>query len=182
MTDSTCQLITFGPEHLEGAVRLSQQAKWPHRLDDWRMALELSKGLVAVAANGTSIIGTILVTPYKENVATINMVVVDEMARGRGLGRRLLDAAMTLAGSRALRLIATRDGLPLYEKLGFRNTGMIVQYQGHVRTIEASAGARAAKARDIPAIAGIDRMAFGADRESLIRRWAALRCSNGAAG
>src|ERR1700746_4014617 len=119
MTDSTCQLITFGPEHLEGAVRLSQQAKWPHRLDDWRMALELSKGLVAVAANGTSIIGTILVTPYKENVATINMVVVDEMARGRGLGRRLWDAAMPLAGSRALRLIAPRDGLPLYEKLGF---------------------------------------------------------------
>ncbi len=168
MTQSTISLTAFRPEHLAGAVCLSQWAKWPHRLEDWQLALNLSEGIVAVDANTAGVLGTILMTPYKQDVAAINMVIVDEAARGRGLGRKLMEAAIALAGSRALRLIATPEGLPLYQKLGFRQTGTIVQHQGQVRRVEPSANVREADAREMSTIIELDRTATGADREDLL--------------
>src|SRR5262245_40515951 len=70
MTRSSISLTAFRPEHLAGAVRLSHQAKWPHRLEDWQLAFDLSTGIVAVDTNATTVVGTILMTPYKRDVAT----------------------------------------------------------------------------------------------------------------
>jgi N-acetylglutamate synthase-like GNAT family acetyltransferase len=133
------------------------------------MALHLSEGIVAVDAMASTVLGTVLMTPYKQDVATINMVIVDEAARGHGLGRRLMEAAIALAGSRALRLVATPEGLPLYEKLGFCQTGNIVQHQGQVRRVEPPANVRPAEPYEISAIVDLDRTASGADREELLR-------------
>ncbi|GLR88566.1 GNAT family N-acetyltransferase [Bradyrhizobium iriomotense] len=169
MTTSTILLTAFRAEHLAGAARLSHQANWPHRLEDWEMALYLSAGIVALDAMASTVLGTVLMTPYKQDVATINMVIVDEAARGHGLGRRLMEAAIALAGSRALRLIATPEGLPLYEKLGFCQTGSIIQHQGQVRHVEAPTKVRLAEPHEISAIVDLDRRAFGADREELLR-------------
>jgi GNAT superfamily N-acetyltransferase len=169
MSQSTISLAAFRPEHLAGAIRLSHQAKWPHRLEDWEMALYLSAGIVAMDAKGTRVLGTILMTPYKRDVATINMVIVDEAARGYGLGRQLMEAAIALAGWRALRLIATPEGLPLYQKLGFRETGAVVQHQGLVRHVEAPTNVRRAEPHEMSAIIDLDRRACGADREDLLR-------------
>jgi GNAT superfamily N-acetyltransferase len=169
MSHSAITLTAFRHEHLAGAVRLSQQAKWPHRLEDWRMALDLSAGIVAVDANAATVLGTVLMTPYKREVATVSMVMVDEIARGHGLGRKIMEAAIALAGSRALRLIATREGLPLYQKLGFREMGGIVHHQGQARRVRPPANVRPAQTRDIPKIMHLDTAAYGANREPLIR-------------
>ncbi|MEY9627250.1 GNAT family N-acetyltransferase [Sinorhizobium fredii] len=163
---SEIELQTFGAEHLESAVQLSRQAGWPHRLEDWQMALALSDGVVALEAG--RVVGTTLVTAYGNDCATINMVIVDEAMRGRGLGRGLMDAALRLAGDRPLRLVATADGLPLYEKLGFRETDTVLQHQGIARELAAPAETAMATANDITAIADLDRVAFGADRRELI--------------
>lgn len=159
-------IADFGLDHLEAAANLSRQAGWPHRIEDWRMALALSEGVVAVEDG--RVVGTVLVTPYEADCATINMVVVDEAMRGRGLGRRLMDAAMAIAGERPVRLVATAEGLPLYEKLGFRETGSILQHQGIARELAVPAAVSAATSADIGAIAELDRRAFGADRGRLI--------------
>ncbi|RCW19903.1 acetyltransferase (GNAT) family protein [Ciceribacter lividus] len=161
------QLERFGEQHLEGALRLSRQAGWPHRLEDWRMALSLSDGVAAIDGDG-EVVGTVFVTPFKTDAATINMVIVDEAMRGQGLGRKLMDAAFRLAGSRPLRLIATLEGLPLYEKLGFRQTGTIRQHQGVVGEMPSPAGVEPASPADLPAIIALDRAACGADRERMI--------------
>nr|WP_299504841.1 GNAT family N-acetyltransferase [uncultured Rhizobium sp.] len=166
-------IAPIGLEHLDDAVRLSRQSGWPHRPEDWRLALALSEGFVAVTGSG-EVAGTILLTPYGADCATINMVIVDESMRGRGLGRRLMEAAMTLAGDRPLRLVATAEGLPLYERLGFRETGTIVQHQGVAGSIAAPDNTRAATADDLPAILDLDRQAYGADRASLIRKLAEI--------
>ena len=160
-------IAPFGPEHLDPAVRLSRQAGWPHRLEDWQMALALSEGFVAVEGDGT-VAGTILLTPYGEDCATINMVIVDEAMRGRGVGRRLMDAALARAGDRPLRLTATAEGLPLYRKLGFVETGTVVQHQGIAGPVAAPDHTEAARPDDITAIAELDRAAYGADRRNLI--------------
>ncbi|CCF00655.1 GNAT family N-acetyltransferase [Sinorhizobium fredii] len=163
---SQIELTAFGPEHLEGAVRLSRQAGWPHRLEDWQMALALSDGVVALEAG--RVVGTTLATAYGNDCVTINMVIVDETMRGRGLGRGLMDAALRIAGDRPLRLVATAEGLPLYEKLGFRETGTVLQHQGIARDLAAPAKTATATGDDIAAIAALDRIAFGADRRDLI--------------
>ena len=113
MQTAEIDLVTFAPAQLAGALALSRQAAWPHRLEDWRMALALSQGVAALDAT-SRVVGTALVTPYA-GCATINMVIVDETMRGQGLGRRLMDRALALAGDQPLRLVATREGLPLYE-------------------------------------------------------------------
>lgn len=166
-------IVPIGPEHLDDAVRLSRQAGWPHRAEDWRLALALSVGFVAVTGSG-DIVGTILITPYGADCATINMVIVDEGMRGRGLGRRLMEAAMTLAGDRPLRLVATAEGLPLYERLGFRETGTIVQHQGLAGSIAAPDHTKIATADDLPVILDLDKQAYGADRADLIRKLAEI--------
>ncbi|EJT01904.1 GNAT family N-acetyltransferase [Rhizobium sp. CCGE 510] len=166
MQTSQIDFAAFGTEHLDAALNLSRQAGWPHRPEDWQMALALSEGVVAI--ENDRVVGTVLVTSYKQDCATINMVIVDEAMRGRGLGRRLMDAAMELAGKRPLRLVATADGLPLYEKLGFRQTGRILQHQGIAGEVVAPKTTSAAAKADFTPIAELDRQAFGADRADLI--------------
>ncbi|MGO7042778.1 GNAT family N-acetyltransferase [Rhizobium acaciae] len=172
MQASQIEIVPFGPDHLEAAVALSRQAGWPHRTEDWQLALALSDGRVAVEDG--KVVGTVLVTPYKEDCATINMVIVDETMRGRGLGRKLMDAALLAAGDRPLRLVATTAGLPLYQKLGFHETGTVAQHQGLAGDIAASAETQAATDADLPAIVALDRLAFGADREGLLSYFAGI--------
>lgn len=171
MHTSQIDLVAFGPEHLEGAVALSRQAGWPHRPEDWQMALAVSRGIAAVA-DDHQVVGTALVTSYGAECATINMVIVDEVARGRGLGRRLMQAALDIGGKRQLRLVATTDGLPLYEKLGFRPVGTILQYQGKIPAIAAPGGIENACEADFDAVTALDHAAFEADRRCLLEHLA----------
>ncbi|TPJ40575.1 GNAT family N-acetyltransferase [Mesorhizobium sp. B2-5-13] len=167
MPQGDIELRAFGPDHIEGAVVLSRQENWPHRPQDWQMALQLSNGAVALDDQGR-VTGTILVTPYGADCAMINMVIVDRTVRGKGLGRRLMDRAFALAGDRPLRLVATADGMPLYEKLGFVPSGTIRQHQGSVAKLGAQGGVEAADAADLREIKALDRDAYGADRGALI--------------
>lgn len=182
MSKQSFDCLAFEPTHLKDALALSQQEQWPHRLEDWGLALSLSQGLVAVTrgldADGLNgrVVGTVLMTPYGNGAATINMVIVDVSMRGQGLGRRLMDEAMALAGSRPLRLVATREGLPLYEKLGFRETGVVLQHQGNAGLVPqpVTEDIASASAADLPSLIALDRQAFGADRSGLLARLAEL--------
>jgi len=167
MQQGEIEIQDFGPHHIEGAVALSRQENWPHRSQDWQMALRLSSGAVALDDQGR-VTGTILVTPYGADCAMINMVIVDRNVRGKGLGRRLMEQAFDLAGNRPLRLVATTDGMPLYQKLGFVPSGTILQHQGKVMELGAPDGVEAASIDDLPEIKALDRDAYGADREALI--------------
>ena len=169
MTSDAIALIAFSPDHLEGAVQLSQQAGWPHRPEDWRMALALSQGYVAVSRPDNRVVGTALMTPYGPEAATINMVIVDASVRGRGTGRKLMEGVLALARDRSLQLVATESGLSLYESLGFLNNGVVAQHQGHVaKSVTAPSDVRAARPDDIAAITGLDCAAYGAERQRLI--------------
>jgi GNAT superfamily N-acetyltransferase len=161
------EIVAFGPEHIDGAVALSRAESWPHRREDWQLVQQLSTGVVATDPDGR-VTGTTLVTPYGEDCATINMVIVDKSMRGLGLGRQLMERAITLAGDTPLRLVATQEGLPLYEKLGFVSTGSIRQHQGEVRPIDRPDGVEDMQIGDLDALKALDREAYGADRSGLI--------------
>lgn len=160
----------FAPEHLADAVRLSRQVGWPHRQQDWAMALAISEGVVAL--NDRRVVGTACCTRFGD-VALLNMIIVDEAMRGHGLGRRLIAAAMDLAPGAEMRLVATTDGLPLYEKLGFHAKYRIVQHQGIARTATARVTVREGPVQDVTGLVRMDHAASGLDREALLDRIAA---------
>lgn len=162
---SEISLAPFVDAHLESAVVLSRQAGWPHRQEDWALLAQLSTGVVAL--DGSRVVGTAFCTPFGSQVATLNMIIVDEDMRGRGLGRQLMQAVMQAAGSRQMRLIATAEGLPLYEKLGFVRTGEIVQHQGTVTPQASQAGISWATPEDWAAVLALDLAASGLDRAGL---------------
>lgn len=162
---NTPTLCSFGERHIPGAHALSQSVQWPHRPEDWALFLSLSQG--AVALEGDRVIATALVTPFGQ-VATANMIIVDAPHRGAGLGRRVMQAAIELAQPREWRLIATKDGLPMYERMGFVAYGEIVQHQG-MATPEAPAGALpdSATMTDLEALVALDTQATGMERAAL---------------
>lgn len=160
------EIVSLGTKHLEGALALSRQAGWPHRMADWEMALALSTGVVVLESD--KVVGTTLTTRYGTDCATINMVIVDEAMRGRGLGRRLMQAGLDAAGGLPCRLIATDEGLPLYESLGFRQVGAIVQHQGFCSAVEAPVDVEWAEPSHLAEIEALDQVAFGANRGELL--------------
>lgn len=165
MQMETVTLAPFEAHHLDGALALSRAAGWAHRGEDWEMIWSLSEGRVAVA--GDCVVGTALMTPFGDTCSAVNMIIVDESQRGRGLGRQLTTAVLELAGDRECRLTATNDGLPLYEKLGFVATHQIVRHQGIVSRVNSSENVEWVGPDALPAIKALDRAAFGASRHAL---------------
>jgi GNAT superfamily N-acetyltransferase len=166
MTAKQISLEAMETEHLDGAVLLSREAGWPHRREDWELVLSVSEGIVALQDG--RVVATTIITPFGSDAAAINMVVVDGAIRGRGLGRRLMDAALDKAGARNCRLVATKEGLPLYEKLGFVAVGEIVQHQGRALKVEAPANVSWARDNDYEKIGSLDRAASSLDRSKLM--------------
>jgi len=172
MDQDTIDLVACDESHLDGALRLSREAGWPHRREDWAMLLSLSHGFVAL--QGDDVVGTAMLTPFGDTCAAINMVIVAASARGRGLGRRLMDAALEACGRRECRLIATAEGVPLYEKLGFHATHEIRQHQGIPAPLPADAAISAmdldwADSAEFSAVVELDRLALGMDRRPLLK-------------
>jgi predicted N-acetyltransferase YhbS len=170
MMTQTLTFQPFGPQHLPGAHRLSREAGWPHRPDDWALVAALSRGIAVTEAD--TVVATALVTPLGP-VAMANMIIVDAGMRGRGLGRQVMERAMALLAPQAWRLVATQSGLPLYEKLGFQACGQILQHQGQVADLAAPVGVRWAEAADLAALETMDHRATGAERGALIAALAA---------
>jgi GNAT superfamily N-acetyltransferase len=131
----------------------------------------------AFVADAAGVIVGTGVTTVSGPVAWIGTIWVEPGWRRRGLGtaltRRTIEAAEE-AGCRALVLVATEVGRPLYERHGF-------EVQTHYRILEAPGlGAGEADRRlrpfrpsDLPAMIALDAAATGEDRAHLLAAFAA---------
>jgi GNAT superfamily N-acetyltransferase len=166
MTAEQISLEAMEIEHLDGAILLSREAGWPHRREDWELVLSVSEGIVALQDG--RVVATTIMTPFGSDAAAINMVIVSSAMRGCGLGRRLMDAALEKTGTRSCRLVATKEGLPLYEKLGFVAVGEIIQHQGKALKVATPATVSWARDNDYERISSLDRAACCLDRSKLM--------------
>jgi len=165
-------LLPFATEHLEGALRLSQEMSWPYRLEDWALALKLGQGFVLRNGAGT-VIATAAWWAYGEAQASAGMIIVAKAAQGRGHGARLMDALLAAAHPRTITLNSTAEGLALYERRGFVRTGVIQQHQGVPNGRHQAPPAslvRAMAASDAEAVARLDRQATGWARRQMLDR------------
>ncbi|MGR4067398.1 GNAT family N-acetyltransferase [Billgrantia sp. C5P2] len=115
---------------LPAAHRLSQAVRWPHRHEDWQFVLRLGDGFVAERSG--EVIGTAMCWSHGSDYATLGMIIVSPEAQGKGIGRVLMESILDLIGERNTLLLATPEGQPLYERLGFKPIGTVHQHQGTV--------------------------------------------------
>ena len=129
MSDPIIRPLTF--TDLDGALRLSTVVGWNQRLDDWRMLLRLAPAGAFAArldSHDACIVGTAIGIDYG-SFAWIAMMLVDPAYRGRGLGSRLLEAAIdAMPSSLPIRLDATPMGRPLYQRYGFEDETTLSRY------------------------------------------------------
>jgi GNAT superfamily N-acetyltransferase len=104
---------------LDNAFALSATAGWNQRRQDWLMLLDLAPSGSFAAAIGDRIVGTAIGIDYGA-FGWIAMMLVDPAQRGKGLGARLLEAAIgAVPPDLPIRLDATPLGRPLYQRYGF---------------------------------------------------------------
>ncbi|MEQ8603471.1 MAG: GNAT family N-acetyltransferase [Marivibrio sp.] len=157
---------------------LSRTLAWDHTQDDWASFLKcgLIYGLRRDGGDepGAPIDACAAVFPYGPHTAVIGMAMVAPDRQRRGLGRAVV--ARCLQGKpddTAVYLAATREGLGLYERLGFRHVGGLRKFM-HQGGLAEEADA-AAEIRDQIAIAHLapvlrlDRTAFGAPRDAFLK-------------
>jgi predicted N-acetyltransferase YhbS len=131
MVDRAPAALTLRPmtnSHIAAAAALSRERAWPHREDDWALFLEAGEGIVAERAG--RVLGTVMAWRYGAHFASVGMVIVASDLQGQGVGRTLMAGMLDRLAGRSVVLNATAAGLPLYEKLGFVETGVVHQHQG----------------------------------------------------
>jgi GNAT superfamily N-acetyltransferase len=108
---------------IPAGMRLKEIAGWNQSAADWHRFLESSPHGCFVAEIHRQVCGTVTTMPFQDRFAWIGMVLVHPDYRGRGLGTRLLERAIEHLDELklpTLKLDATPQGQPLYEKLGFQ--------------------------------------------------------------
>jgi GNAT superfamily N-acetyltransferase len=156
--------------HFPEALQLTEDSQWNQTEQDWRRLLQTSpKGCFGALLDGC-LIGTVTTVAYGTELAWIGMMLVDPDYRRRGLGTRLMQAALEhlrRIGAASIKLDATPAGRPLYESMGFRPEGLIERWEGmgqpgvKKKWPDWDEGLGAA-------VYAFDRLAFGADRSAML--------------
>lgn len=172
LTQAAAVLRDIAPGDAPACAVLSRVVGWPHRVEDWEMAIGLGSGVVICL--GSEIVATALWWPYGDCHATLGLIVVSPEHQGAGLGRRLMQGLFAQAKGRSLLLNATVSGKPLYERSGFVSYGAVCQHQGEVLAVAApspgeGATLRAADVSDLPVLDRLDHAATGLARGALLR-------------
>ncbi len=160
------------------AMRLKELARWNQTESDWRRLLRLEpRGCFCASADGR-LVGTTTTTTYEDKLAWVGMVLVDPEYRRRGVATRLMRTALDYLEERvaAVKLDATPDGRPVYEKLGFKVESLVERWAGTARDDRRAAGCETLKTSAHAELFALDRKAFGADRSELIEALLADAC------
>ena len=171
---------------VDAATALILGEDWGDRRTWFEFATSQAECHPVVAIVDDEVVGT-GVGSANGPVGWVGTIFVASARRRTGLGQGLTEAvceALDAAGCRILVLVSTDEGLPLYERLGFR-------LQTHYRILEApglprrelsaaEAGGprvRAFRAGDLEAMARLDQAATGEDRSHALRRFATPQSS-----
>jgi len=176
-------------DDIPAGLRLCRIAGWNQLAADWELFLHLSPRGCRAAVQDGEVVGTVTTVNYENRFAWVGMVLVDPETRGQGVGTRLLQEALSiLRGLPSIRLDATPQGRPVYQRLGFEDEYELCRMQlaetiaaGLPRSSAANSPSslsqsevrsiRPMRAEDLVTVAEADRCIFGADRLEVLH-WA----------
>ena len=171
---STERIRLMTENDLADAFELSALAGWNQTREDWRMLLELAPaGCFAIEVDRLVAATTTLLC-HGARLAWIGMVLTKPQYRHRGLARRLLAHALDQAdalGIETVKLDATEQGQPLYEKFGFGAEQPVERWfrPGTSDSVNAGPFSQSLET-SLDTWRALDMEAFGADRLSMLRK------------
>jgi predicted N-acetyltransferase YhbS len=155
---------------LPAALRLKELAKWNQTENDWKRLLRLEPNGCFCATSNGEVVGTATTTTYGRDLAWIGMVLVDPEHRRKGIGTKLMEAAMNYlagAGVATVKLDATPAGKPVYQRLDFSEECLVERWAGTgVKSSSSSASPAGSRRGEMLAL---DHEAFGTDRSRLLK-------------
>jgi GNAT superfamily N-acetyltransferase len=167
---------------LPQALGLSVSAGWNQTSSDWLRLLDLApRTCFGIELDGC-LAATATLLPYGRRLAWLGMVLTRRDYQHRGLASQLVANALEAAGAlgiETVKLDATDQGQPIYEKLGFVAERRIERW---TCIGSCDAKARAGSSVPIESLASLDCEAFGADRMRLLALLAAPGGATPAAG
>ena len=160
---------------LPSALRLKTIAGWNQTAADWQRFMDASPTGCFVGEVDGEVRGTVTTISFEHRFAWVGMVLVDPEYRSKGVGTTLLHTAighLDEAKVRTVKLDATPQGKPLYEKLGF-----VTEYEIERWSLQRPAGRSAAEDRRAESASAelaasllqMDRESFGASRAELLK-------------
>jgi GNAT superfamily N-acetyltransferase len=157
-------------DDLDQALGLSTTAGWNQQLDDWRLFLRIAPAGALAAVADARVVGTAIGVDYG-GFAWIAMMLVDPAYRGRGVGGRLLEAAIaSVPANIPVRLDATPRGRHLYDRYGFEVETTLRRFvvdRAFARHADTDA-VRPMTNADLPLAIDCDREIFGGTRASVL--------------
>ena len=177
---ATLHIRLLRPRDIAVAMRLKEGAGWNQAPEDWERFLAMSPTGCFAAERDGLVIGTATTISYGGILGWIGMVLVDPLNRGGGIGTALLREAISHLDSLRIptvKLDATPQGRPIYERLGFSEEYCVERWT--LRRDAGGAAGKQAAAKDVDRAAGpaqgeleeicaLDREIFGADRGGLL--------------
>jgi GNAT superfamily N-acetyltransferase len=85
-------------------------------------AEQIARGLVRVAERDGAVLGFATLLPPVSGVCELEAIFVEPASMGAGIGRRLIDDVMAIAGRNgaiAVEVVANPDAWAFYERVGF---------------------------------------------------------------
>ncbi len=160
-----------GVSDKKNIVQLSREVGWDYSEEDVEEVLKSGR-MVGHRLDSGEVISSAALFPYGEELATLGVVIVSPAYKGRGLGRELVESILASKGERSILLVATKEGKPLYEKMGFKETGMITKYIAptfHPAQDQPDFFLSAMTRVEVEEVAKLDAQAFRGDRSVMLR-------------
>jgi GNAT superfamily N-acetyltransferase len=154
------------------AMRLSTQQGWNQTETDWKWIIENPQNICLLAEFNGKVIGTTAAMNYSNDVAWINMVLVDKEFRGLGISKLLLENIFKkLTHVKSIKLDATPEGQRVYRQFNFFDEYSISRMMLPSAKHSPNEGERLPEpihSNNIPEIIAFDKHVFGASRNILI--------------
>ncbi len=156
---------------IPAAMRLKEAAGWNQTEEDWRRLLALEPNGCFAAVKDGRLVGTTTTTTYANDLAWIGMVLVDPHEQRQGIATTLMNVALDYLNGKVatVKLDATAQGKPVYEKFGFQVESLVERWSGTTKALNAET-LKALDEEAVRDLLALDRVAFSADRSKLIEK------------
>jgi GNAT superfamily N-acetyltransferase len=168
------QLRTMSERDIPAGMRLKEIAGWNQTTNDWKCFLKASPAGCFVAEVDGTVRGTAATISYEHRFAWVGMVLVDPEFRGHGIGTRLLERTIAYLEAMkipAIKLDATPQGRPIYEKLGFTpecEIARLILKRPKMPDAQGVSEPVSVDSNQLQAIVAADEEIFGASRSDLL--------------
>lgn len=163
-------------EDIPSLIELSASLGWDYSRPDLHTIL--TSGIAYGHKTPTGkLISSAAIFPYGPNLASLGMVMVDPAHRRLGLGQAATQKVMDNLPDKAtpITLVATEQGVPLYEKMGYRTVSTLHKFIAetyrprHESTKFPNYHLQQLSKTHLDEILHLDRAALGADRTNFLQ-------------